>query len=503
MSCHLSGLLVFLPPMKTRGHESKTKSISLIRRAYNLSARRACSIIILGALFCTMAVKFFHSYRLALVNEYVSWILADIAVLLGIEIVLTSACFRWPRRRVIRTALVLAAVVCTWSVMNAGWLIRTGTQILPRTCVPLIRDPIIALGIVGVNLTKMPIAAVVLLGPSAVALTFFFAVLSKASPPDYNRKHFLGKISIFCVVILIALLARTGLTRHGSVQILSAGLHYNSQLKALMVLLPGKSSPSARNNALRPRRTLTAFDEINVDLSQNRQQLNYNLVIVVLEGVQYRYTSLADKQSRLTPYLETLAQQGVEFTNFRSSLTHTTKALFSLFTGKYSSVSQDLAETVPVAKPYAGIVTILKQKMDYRSAFFQSAKGNFEARPALVHNLGFDKFWARENLNDPNSFLGYLACDEFAMLKPITEWIKADGKPFVLTILCSVTHDPYEVPQWFDTPAKEPLDRYKQSILYTDKFIAALDAELARLNLTDRIILCIIGDHGEEGDQPQ
>jgi len=123
--------------------------------------------------------------------------------------------------------------------------------------------------------------------------------------------------------------------------------------------------------------------------------------------------------------------------------------------------------------------------------------GNFESRPGLVYNLSFDKFWARDDLNDPNSFLGYLACDEFSMLKPITEWIKADERPFFLTILCSVTHDPYEVPEWFDTPAKEPLGRYRQSILYTDKFLAALDVELARLNLIDKTIFCVIGDHGE------
>jgi arylsulfatase A-like enzyme len=83
------------------------------------------------------------------------------------------------------------------------------------------------------------------------------------------------------------------------------------------------------------------------------------------------------------------------------------------------------------------------------------------------------------------------------MLKPITDWIKADERPFFLTILCSVTHDPYEVPEWFDTPAKEPIERYRQSILYTDKFLAALDVELARLNLTDKTIFCVIGDHSE------
>jgi arylsulfatase A-like enzyme len=100
-------------------------------------------------------------------------------------------------------------------------------------------------------------------------------------------------------------------------------------------------------------------------------------------------------------------------------------------------------------------------------------------------------------LNDPNCFLGYLACDEFAMLKPIINWIESDDAPFLLVVLCSVTHDPYEVPEWFGIPAKDPLQRYQQAIFYTDKFIEAFDVEIARLNLTGKTIFCVVGDHGE------
>ena len=152
---------------------------------------------------------------------------------------------------------------------------------------------------------------------------------------------------------------------------------------------------------------------------------------------------------------------------------------------------------MPAKKPYASIATILGDQLDYRTAFFQSAKGNFESRPGLVYNLGFDKFWARDDLNDPDAFLGYLACDEFAMLEPIAEWIKADARPFFLTVLCSVTHDPYEVPAWFAEPGKGPLERYLQAVSYTDRFLAELDARLADLELRDKTILCVISDHGE------
>jgi len=471
-----------------------------ISAGYRLLAPRAYSVTIFAALFCTLAVKFFHSARYERSDEYFSWILADVCVLLGLEVILAIVCFAWPKRWVIRTCLAVATVVCTWSVINAAWLIRTGNQILPAEFLPLFRDPVNSLGIVAVNMLKMPGAALVLLGPSAVVLSFLFFVLARPVEPNYKPKHFASRIIISIIVIVAAVVSRGTPAGRGSAQLPSVGLRFNCQARAIMSFIRPDFGHLDRDAFAKANRTIPTFDQAKTMLTPRR--INHNVVLIVLEGVQYNYTSLADAQTKLTPYLASLARAGVEFTNTRSTVTHTTKALFAMLTGRFPSVSQDIAETVPAPKHYASIATIVECQLGFRTAFFQSAKGNFEARPGLVYNLGFDKFWARDDLNDPDSFLGYLACDEFSMLKPITEWIKASqiangNQPFFLVVLCSATHDPYEVPEWFAKPAKEPVDRYRQTVFYTDKFLAALDVELANLNLTDKTILCVIGDHGE------
>jgi len=470
--------------------DGKEKQITLLNRTYNVLAPRAYSVIIFGALFCTLAVKFFHSWRNDLLSDYLGWILLDLSFLLAVDVVLSLVCFWRPNKWILRTANVVATVICTWSVMNAGWLIRTGTQILPRVLLPLGRAPLNTLCIIGVNLVQMPKTAFILLGPSAVALTFFFFVLANPPPPEYNKKRFYVKIVVTLSVVFSSLLVRGAVSKSSTPQVASLGLQYNCHLRALASIFI-----SDLRHPFIPERKIPDFEELI--FKRKAKQLDRNVVLVVLEGVQYKYTSLSDARNNLTPYLVDFAKQGVEFSNARSSLTHTTKALFALLTGWFSSASQDIAETVPVEKPYPGIVVALSRKLGYRTAFFQSALGSFEARPGLVHNLGFEKFWSRDSLNDPNSYLGYLGSDEFKMLKPVTEWIRSDERPFFLTVLCSVTHDPYEVPQWFDTPANEPIERYKQSILYTDSFLADLDVELARLKLTNDTIFCVVGDHGE------
>jgi len=457
---------------------------------------RPCTVIIFAALVYTISVKFFHACRLDLTGEFFHWILDDLAVLLTIELLLSGLCFRFLSKAVVRIAVFIAAIVCTWSVMNAGWIIRTGTQILPSVLVQLFRTPVNSLAIVLVNLAKMPLAAGALLIPAAVLFSFFIFALVKAPLPNRDRRLFIRKTRILACVIAVSFAARF-ITLHARTPVVSEGLSFNTHIRVFTSLL-GKSGRIPRKaRSAPPTRKIPFYDKLDIKPLPNRPPENPNIVIVILEGIQYRSTSLADTRSDLTAFLAAVAAEGAEFVNTRCTVTHTTKALFAVLTGRFPSVTQDFIEAAPAPRPYASLATILRQNLGYRTAFFQSAKGNFESRPGLVYNLGFEKFFAREDLNDSNAYLGYLAADEFKMLEPITQWIKADRSPFLLTVLCTVTHDPYEVPEWFAEPAQTPFERYRQSVRYTDDFLRAVDAELTKLSLTDNTIFCIIGDHGE------
>lgn len=470
--------------------------ITSLRRLYLFSAQRAYNIIIFGALFCTLAVKLSHSLRLDQLNQYPSWILSDIAFLITAEALLTLIYRKWPNRLTFRIFTITAAILCTWSVMNAGWIIRTGTQILPTVLLPLFRDPLNSFTIIGVNLAKMPRTAIILLAPSAIALAFVFAVITKPHTQKKPARHSLNRFSISCGIIAAVIIAQLCIKPQNNKSIAAANLTYNSQLHAIKMLILPDPERLTRADMADPKRIIPTHDQIKIT-PPTANQTNNNIVIVILEGVQYSHTSLAPNSNANTPFLSKFAAQAIEFTNMRSTLTHTTKALFALLTGRFPSISQDIAEAVPAQKPYASIATILKDNLSYRTAFFQSAKGNFESRPALIHNLGFENFWAREDLADPNTFVGSLGSDEFSMLEPAVKWAKSSDKPFLLVILCSVTHDPYQVPQWFAEPAKDPIQSYNQAITYTDQFLAALDTKLTLANLNKNTIFCIVGDHGE------
>jgi lipoteichoic acid synthase len=480
--------------------------ISWVRGVHARLLPHASSVLVFAALFCTLAAKLFHAWRYGLLVEYPSWILADIGVLVCLDAGLAVACQRWPRKGVVRGALLIALAVWTWAMTNAGWLIRTGTQIVPMEVRPLFDDPVNTVWIVVVNLARMPGLTTLLLVFAAAGLTFSLAVLKRAAAPHSSARRLRLRVISSLAVGLVALGSSRGVAGLSSTSIAASGMRFNCHSRAVLSLLQPERAHIGWPESGNAARQLPRHDEIQVKRTLPRG--NRNVVIVVLEGVQYDCTSLASEQggiapqkgaraAGLTPQLAALAAQGAFFTNARSVNTHTTKALFALLTGRLPCAAQDIAETVPTSSPYASLATILRDGLHYRTVFFQSAKGTFEARPGMVWNLGFEAFRAREDISDPNQFIGYLGADEFALLEPIADWIRAEDRPFLLVVLCSATHDPYEVPDWFGPRAKDRVERYLDTIAYTDSFLAALDEQLTRLHLSENTIFCVVGDHGE------
>ena len=220
-----------------------------------------------------------------------------------------------------------------------------------------------------------------------------------------------------------------------------------------------------------------------------------NVVLVLLESFSYSVTSLGNPYIETTPNLLRLSSEGVKFQLTRCPVSHTTKAFWAVLTSSTPVINSDYVEAIPNEDRYEGLPSILK-RVGYRSAFFEVSKGTFECAPGFFYNLDFDWAWFRENLEDPSAYLGYVGGDDCRMLEPAFDWVSENSQPFLLMMASSVSHDPYDVPQWFEKAKSEPYEKYLQSIRYTDYFLGQLCKILKERNLEENTIVCVLGDHG-------
>ncbi len=454
------------------------------------------TILLLLALAWTAGAKFLVVYRHrppSLAVIYGSVVIADLAFFAVLALGIALLYAYHPRRWAARGVLLLATATLCWAVVNAAWLIATGVQLQPGILWVLLQDPQEFWPIVQTHLARKLTYAVPLgltLALCAGWLVYRF-VRPVALAAD-RRRHVHRAIA--SGIVLAATLGGGALIGPGA-QLSSVAevMNFSSHWYALAATVTGGSRFA---DIEAQSRELPRAGQRQVTPPQLGDGQWPNVLVLFLESTRYSSTSLANAELQATtPNLARVASEGVEFSSTRVPVAQTSKAFWAALTGTTPDLDSDYIEAVLADEPYEGLPSILG-RCGYRSAFFEVSKGTFECAPGLFSNLAFDWAWFRENLEDPSAHVGYLSGDDFRMIEPAFEWVEADAAPFLLVMITSVAHDPYEVPAWYGQPAASRQGRYMQTIAYTDAFLGRLCEELAARRLEENTILCVMGDHG-------
>lgn len=228
-----------------------------------------------------------------------------------------------------------------------------------------------------------------------------------------------------------------------------------------------------------------------------------NFVFLILESA--RASSLTPYNPKLptTPFLNKLAKRSLVVDNMYAVVPHTSKALVSLMCGVYPRIAPPISEAEKGGLPAQCIPRILR-KLGYQTAFFQSPSLNFEHRRGLLENFGFQEAYSMSD-SEQKGFerINYFGYEDRVMLKPSLKWLDravAKKRPFFMSYLTITSHHDYQLPKNFPikhyTPKKQ-LNRYYNTLRYTDQFIADLFKALRKRKLLENTVFLIVGDHGE------
>jgi arylsulfatase A-like enzyme len=224
-----------------------------------------------------------------------------------------------------------------------------------------------------------------------------------------------------------------------------------------------------------------------------------NVIVIVLESTRASGTSVVGAVPT-TPVLKELGRHALVAEHAYTTMPHTSKALVSIFCGVAPLPAVPVVESQPGNMPTRCLPGLLAEQ-GYRTAFFQSATGQYEGRGALVANMGFKEFHPAETLpEDGFERVNYFAIEDDAMLQPVQDWVSKSKGPFFLGLLTGTSHHDYHTPSTFQTEhyvENETYNRYLNTVRYTDRFVGRLLAELKADGALDNTIIVVVGDHGE------
>jgi arylsulfatase A-like enzyme len=265
-----------------------------------------------------------------------------------------------------------------------------------------------------------------------------------------------------------------------------------------------------------------------------------NIIVLVVDTLRADHLSAYGYERDTSPFIDSLAQEGVQFQNAISPASWTQPSHASMLTGRYTYEHQ--AELKPLDNRYETIGEAM-QTQGYRTGAFSGNTEFFTRRQGFgrgflhfedndltvtdgflnssVYGFVFDFYGLRKALNYEGVPARRYAAD---INRSVLNWVdKEPDKPFFVFMNYFDVHDPYLPPQPYRskyssipipgglingfvdryhpdlTPEQlqSEIDAYDGAISYVDDQIKDLFAELDKRGLLQNTVVIVTADHGE------
>jgi arylsulfatase A-like enzyme len=234
-----------------------------------------------------------------------------------------------------------------------------------------------------------------------------------------------------------------------------------------------------------------------------------NVILVVLESVAARWTSLGNARYQTTPTLGAEAGNALVYDNFYAHIGRSSNSLAAMLLSTYPKL--DFAD-VTQAYPRLGGTSLASAFRDrgYRTVFVTSSDLRWANWDTFIGTRGFERVRDYRDLTcgDPVSSWGV---EDRCMVDDLVRQIRESrDAPFFLMAWSQQTHHPYEPSPGAPllTLGREPvpypydLDRYLNVLHETDAQLARLFAAVREAGLADNTLIVITGDHGQAFGYP-
>jgi phosphoglycerol transferase MdoB-like AlkP superfamily enzyme len=228
-------------------------------------------------------------------------------------------------------------------------------------------------------------------------------------------------------------------------------------------------------------------------VSDSTGEKKYNVVLVIMESMSAAKMTRHGNQKNLTPFLDSISNQGYYLENIYSAGIHTFNGVFStLFSFPAIYLQNPMKESTMFK--YNGIGNTLR-KNGYSTTYFTTHDGQFDNIEGFLRANDFENIItladypsekAHTTLGVPDDYMF-----EFSM--PVLDKLHQEGKPFFAAFMTASDHGPYYLPDYFKPRNKEIKD---QMVEYADWSLRKLVSMASEKDWFDNTIFVFIADHG-------
>ncbi len=239
------------------------------------------------------------------------------------------------------------------------------------------------------------------------------------------------------------------------------------------------------------------MDSLKAPYSQERLQVTNaekpNVLILIMESFTSKATGLIPQGAKVTPNLDSLAKNGVYFSNFYGIGDRSKIGIVGILSGYPSLPRRSVIAYTDKVEKLPSICKKFKEK-GYSSAFYYGGDIRFANMNSYIKVMGFDKIVTENDFPSELNNTKWGVHDEY-VFDYLLKDIKAAKKPFFKTYFTLSSHEPFNVPIKQIKGNSED-QRFLNSVYYTDKCLGNFMTALKKTDKWDNTIVIIVADHG-------
>lgn len=218
-----------------------------------------------------------------------------------------------------------------------------------------------------------------------------------------------------------------------------------------------------------------------------------NILLIMLESFTANVIAPLGGMKDVTPSLNSLAGDGILFTNFYASGDRTDKGIVSVLSGYPAqptfSVIQDAAKTQVLPK-----LSMDLKKLGYTTSFYYGGNVDFANMRSYLISGGFENLVTMDSF-PKSTYNSKWGSHDAVVFNKLFNDLNNAREPFFKLFLTLSSHEPFEVPTSHFKGNMESV-RYLNSVMYTDSCIGDFIAKAKKQPWWGNTWIILVADHG-------
>jgi phosphoglycerol transferase MdoB-like AlkP superfamily enzyme len=326
-------------------------------------------------------------------------------------------------------------------------------------------------------------------------------------PIDNRLTYYLKQVVIMCFFVLLWVFVGRGGFQLRPITIISAGEYVAAQNIPLVLNTPFTIFKTFGKEKIETIKYYPTEKELNAVYSPYHHFTappdsvrHLNVVIIILEGftkehMGYLNRDLEDgKYQGYTPFLDSLAQQGLMFTRAFSNGKKSIEGVPAVLAGLPNLMDNPYITSGYASNPINGLPDLLK-KYGYSSAFFHGGTNGTMQFDAFTQLAGFDKYYGRNEYNNEKDFDGDWGIYDEPFLQYFAGKLNAMSQPFCVSAFTLSSHHPYHIPEKYKGRFRKGTLDIHQSIQYADFSLKRFFATASKMPWYKNTLFVLTADH--------